>query len=323
MRQTGGVARRRLKDRFYTRQTGRAMTAPTSILLAGGAVAVGLAASLPLAVCAGIGAAAWAAKVAWSMPRGVDNDGVDPFSLAEPWRSYVLKAKRSKRQYFEAVKATRKGPLHDRLDDLADRIDTGVGECYRIAQSGQALSVARAQIDIQAIRQELTHLTWSNGGPPQPGSSRAATVAALESQIATSDRLDQVIADTTDQLTLLDARLDEAVTRAVELSARGHRSDELGSVLSDVDSVVGDMEALRVALDETDQTSSNQMPAPGFGPSLPGPTAPTRPQLPTSTPAASLPTGQPTDLPTTQPAEKTPERAPTPSPEPPPQQRPA
>jgi len=263
------MPRLRFRDKLYNRRTGRAMAAPTTILLTGGAVAVGLAASLPLVAVAGLGAAAWAAKVAWSMPRGVDNDGIDPFALAEPWRSFVWKAKRSKRQFFAAVKATHKGPLHDRLDSIADRIDDGVGEINRIAQSGQALSEARGLIDAQAIRAELTQLNWAHGGPPQPGSSRAATVAALESQLATADRLDHVITDTTDQLTLLDARLDEAVTHAIELSARGHRSDELGSIVSDVDAVVGDMEALREALDETDRTSSNQMPAPNVGPTLP------------------------------------------------------
>jgi hypothetical protein len=285
------------------------MTAPTTILLTGGAVAVGLAASLPLVVVAGVGAAAWAAKVAWSMPRGVDNDGIDPFALAEPWRSFVWKAKRSKRQFFAAVKATHKGPLHDRLESIADRIDDGVGEINRIAQSGHALSEARALIDVQAIRTELTQLNWTTGGPPQPGSSRAATVAALESQLATAERLDRVISDTTDQLTLLDARLDEAVTRAIELSARGQRSDELGSIVSDVDAVVGDMEALREALDETDRTSSNQMPAPNFGPTLPsvGP-APTAPGLP----QGSAPTPAPAPAPAPAPVER---------PDPPPQQR--
>jgi hypothetical protein len=320
---TGGVARLRFRDKFYSRQTARAITSPTTILVAGGAVALGLAASLPLALVAGVGAAAWAAKVAIAMPKGVDNDGIDPFSLAEPWRSYVWKAKRSKRQFFAAVKATRKGPLHDRLDDLADRIDTGVGEVNRIAQSGQALSTARAQIDIQAIRQELTQLNWAHGGPPQPGSSRAAAVAALESQLATAERLDQVIADTSDQLTLLDARLDEAVTRAVELSARGQRVDELGSIVSDVDTVVGDMESLRQALDETDDLSSNQLPAPGLGPALPSPSSPSStsstsralpPSAPSPSPASSTSSPSPRAVPSPSPS---PPRSPSPSPSPP------
>jgi hypothetical protein len=84
------------------------------------------------------------------------------------------------------------------------------------------------------------------------GSALAGTVDALEAQLGTAQRMDGVIVDTRDRLRLLDARLDEAVTRAIELSVRGQRTEELGSLSDDVDSLVGEMESLRQALDETD-----------------------------------------------------------------------
>lgn len=281
------------------------MTSPSGILLAGGGLAVGLAVGLPIVVAGGVGAAAWAARVAWAMPRGIDFDGIDPYSLADPWRTFVWRAKRARRQFAEAVKSARHGPLRDRLDETGDRIETGVAECWRIAQSGQALTQARAQIDVTAINNQLTQLRWSTGGPPAPGSAKAETAAALESQLATAARLDGVIADTRDRLELLDARLEEAVTRAVELAARGQRVDEFGSLVNDVDSVVADMEALRIALDETDQTTGPTLPAPRPG-ALGSPDQ--APMLPQGT---ATPTAAPQPTPAPQPGTSPPSTPPT------------
>ena len=63
-------------------------------------------------------------------------------------------------------------------------------------------------------------------------------------------RLEAVTQQAAERLRLLDARLDEAVARAVELSLSGD-SGQLSGLDSDVDSLVGEMEALRVALEDT------------------------------------------------------------------------
>ena len=82
------------------------------------------------------------------------------------------------------------------------------------------------------------------------------TIAAIRSQLAAAERLDRTIADTYDRLRLLDARIDEAVTRTVELSvtqadaAIGGLSGP-GGVRAELDSIVDDMEALRQAVEET------------------------------------------------------------------------
>ncbi len=51
---------------------------------------------------------------------------------------------------------------------------------------------------------------------------------------------------------LLDARLDEAVARSLELSVRTDDPSQLGGVTTTVDEVLEEMEALRLALDEAD-----------------------------------------------------------------------
>ncbi|MCX7620500.1 MAG: hypothetical protein N2037_06605, partial [Acidimicrobiales bacterium] len=124
------------RDRFYTRRVAAAMTSPLGILLAGAGTAAGIIAGLPIVVAPLLGVAAWAVRVLAAMPRGFDADGIDPFELAEPWRSYVWKAKRARRHFAEAVKSGREGPLRDRLEQIGRRITDGVEECWRVAQGG-------------------------------------------------------------------------------------------------------------------------------------------------------------------------------------------
>jgi hypothetical protein len=74
------------------------------------------------------------------------------------------------------------------------------------------------------------------------------------------ERIAHVAAEARDRLQLLDARLDESVARAVELALSAESTGDLGGLGSDIDAVVGDMEALRQALEET------QRPSPAVGP---------------------------------------------------------
>jgi hypothetical protein len=65
-----------------------------------------------------------------------------------------------------------------------------------------------------------------------------------------------VAAEARDRLRLLDARLDEAVARAVELSLGAGDVSAAGGLQGDVDQLVEEMEALRVALDDAGPTAS-------------------------------------------------------------------
>ncbi len=63
------MARLSFSDRFFTPPVARAIMSPLSIVLLGAATAVGIVAGLPIVAAAGIGAAAYGAKVALSVPR--------------------------------------------------------------------------------------------------------------------------------------------------------------------------------------------------------------------------------------------------------------
>src|SRR4051812_49532928 len=57
------MAKLSFRDRFFTPRVAKAITSPLGILLAGAGASIGILVGAPIAVAAGIGAAAWAARV--------------------------------------------------------------------------------------------------------------------------------------------------------------------------------------------------------------------------------------------------------------------
>jgi hypothetical protein len=244
------------------------MTSPTGILAIGGGAALGIVAGLGPIGAVVLGAAGWAGRVALAMGTGGSRgDRIDPFTLQEPWRGFVQDALASRARFREAVDRTRSGPLQDTLREIATRLETGVDECWLIANRGDSLVQTRRRIDTTAIDRELAEI--EPAATARPDDVRLTqTVESLHAQRATADRMDRVVDDARSQLRLLDARMGEAVVRALELSAQASVDASVTSVSSlssDVDGMVTDMEALRQALEETHGTAGGlqQGPTPG------------------------------------------------------------
>lgn len=247
-----------LRDRFLTPSVARAMFSPSGILLAGAGAGVAIATGLPLVVAPLAGVAAWAARVLVSIPRGRPSARIDPFALPEPWRRFVVEALKAQVHYQRAIAGAQAGAIRERLESIGARIDDGVQEAWRIARRGAQLEEARATIDDAQVRRELDAVERDTGQGWATGSAVERTAAALRSQLDTAARLDATIADARSQLQLLDARLDESVARATELSVRIGDADELGQVGADVEGLVQEMEALRLALEETTRITGDR-----------------------------------------------------------------
>lgn len=242
------------RDRFLTPPVARAITAPTSILLAGAGASVALATGLPILVAPVVGLAAWATRVLLAVPRNRRVDRIDPFSVPEPWRNSVVEALKAQVRFDQAVAATEGGPIRDRLESIGSRIDDGIREVHRIAQRGTQLTAARQAVDADAASAELAAVERDAGEAWAAGSKLERTAEALQAQIDTAARLDRSIADARAQLRVIDARLDESVARAIELSVQLDDAEGLRSVDADVDHLVTEMESLRQALEETSGT---------------------------------------------------------------------
>jgi hypothetical protein len=250
------------RDRFLTPKVAHAITSPSAILATGAGAAVGvLAFGNPVGAVA-LGLGAFAARVLAAVPRAPRRPGVDLRQLTDPWRSIMSEILDAARRFDRAVAGIRPGPLRDRIAELGDRLGTAVDEAWKTAQAGQALTDARAQIDGGRIVAELA--ATRNALPTERS---AQTIAAIEAQLAAAERMDRTIADAYDRLRLLDARIDETVTRTVELSVTQTDADSLEGLGNEVDSIVGDMEALRQAVEETRAAGGAHLPPP-----LPGTT---------------------------------------------------
>jgi hypothetical protein len=238
------MPRRRFRDRFLTPPVARAMFSPLGIMLAGAGAAVGIVAGGGILGAAAAGAAAWAARVAAAVPRDPRAERIDPYALSEPWRGAMRDALEAQRAFREAVAGTQAGPLRERLDAVGARIGDGVGEAWRVARQGHALVAARRRIDTDAARRELAEVDRHRG------SAMERTAQALEAQLESAARMDRMVAEARDRLRLTNARLDEAVARAVELSVSGHTVEEARGLDADVEVMVSDLEALRQGLEE-------------------------------------------------------------------------
>ena len=243
----------RLPENVRTPQVARAITSPSALLLAGAGTAAAILGGLPLAAAAGVGALAWAARVAFAVPRRKPGERIDAFRVGDPWRRYVQDAQQAKSRFDRTVGRMRTGPLRERLATIGARLDDGVRECWRIAQQGDELVGAYRQLDVRAIEDELAELGQELRGA-ESESRRASierSIKAVEAQLASAERIRAVAENASDRLRLINAQLDESVARAVELSVGGHEVGDLSPLTDDVEHLVGELEALRQGMEET------------------------------------------------------------------------
>ena len=236
------------RDRFYTPQVAQAIMSPSGIALAGIGAAVGVATGLPIIGAALIGAGAWAARVGVSVPRGPVRERIDRRTVSGSWQQFVDEALDAKRRFETATERTNDGPVKERLVGIGAQIDRFVDHSYRVAQGGQQLTEARAFIDVNSIVAELAIVQQAD--QTASGSTQQRAAASLKAQLATAKRMDATIADTRSQLVLLDARLDELVTRTIELSVTGGDVSSIGGVDQELQGVVDELEAVRLAVGE-------------------------------------------------------------------------
>lgn len=260
------MPRHSFRDRFLTPPVAQAIMSPLGIVLFGVGAAGAILVGAPLAAAAGVGALAWGGRVLAAVPRNPRRGRVEPFALDEPWRSYVVGAQGAKVRFDRVVADMDPGPLRERLAGLAVRLEDGVDESWRIAKRGNDITGALARLDTEQPRAELAELHAAQAGRP-PSAATAKTIQSLQAQIASAERLEATADDAKDRLRLLDARFDEMVARAVEVSIGSGDSEVLGD---DVDGLVTELEALRSALDEVDAAAvgapvTSQLPPPAPG----------------------------------------------------------
>jgi len=128
---------------------------------------------------------------------------VDPFVLAEPWRSYVREALQARARFAAAVAGGAElggeGPRHERLAGMAPRVDDAIASCWRIARAADAGGLDPAAVD--AAHHQLVRLTARLDeaaaraaelalGLPEPGDPSSSLLDGLEALRLALDELD-------------------------------------------------------------------------------------------------------------------------------------
>jgi hypothetical protein len=236
-----------LRDRFFTARTAGAILSWRILLgAAAGVVASLLGVAWPVAAV--IGAAVYAGAVALAMPKRPARPQLDPFSVSEPWRQFVQAAQRSRRHLGDTVRSAQAGPLRDRLQSIADRLDQAIAESWQIARRGDEIDSAVRRLDPTRLRSRLDSLEAQAAS--EASDDLAAAIASVQGQLATADRMKALSATTANKMRLSQARLDELVSRAAEVSIG--ESDTAGFA-DDVDDLVLELEGLRLAVQEMPQ----------------------------------------------------------------------
>ena len=159
-----------------------------------------------------------------------------------------MEAVAARQRLDTAVEECEPGPLRRRLEQIGRRVEDGVAEVDRIARHGSRLDRAIRELeDPDQLRARVAAARAETDTPPE-------VVEALSAQLGSTERLVRLAVETRQRLEVLDAQLDEAVARVVELSLRQGDVDEAGALGNRVDGLVGEMESLRLALDESRAT---------------------------------------------------------------------
>jgi hypothetical protein len=233
-----------LRDRIYTTRVAQAMISPAAIVATGAGAAVGiLVGGGPIGAVL-LGAVGWLARVGLALPRRPESPLGRTADLPDPWRGFVEDAQSANESFAEAVKSTDAGPLRDRLTEIGANLRHGVEACHTIAARGAEISRARRHIDVPSIERELASISRDGR------ESTVQTIEALQAQLDTASRMDDVIRDTRDRLRLQNARMDESVARAIELSVKAEDVTELEGLGDNVGDLVTQLDAMRQALDD-------------------------------------------------------------------------
>ena len=232
------------RDRIYTTRVARAMMSPSAIVAIGAGAAIGiLVGGGPIGAIL-LAAAGWLARVGLALPRRDNAKLGRSADLPEPWRAFVDDAREANASFADAIRSTKAGPLRERLTEIGTNLQHGVEVCHTIAQRGASISRARQHIDVDKVSRELTTI------PRDGREANVETIEALQAQLDTAKRMDDIIGDTRDRLRLQNARMDESVAKAIELSVKAEDVTELEGLGDNVGALVTQLDAMRQALDD-------------------------------------------------------------------------
>lgn len=230
---------------------------------------------------------------AWQRIKSLPTETIDPVALPEPWRALVRQAVDAGKRFDAAAEAWPPGPLRERLVSLEPAVQGEVRSVWVAAQQAATLSggyplgskratPADLSAELEALQLERTDL------PPGNQARRVeldAAEQALAAQLQAARRAESTAMAVEHRLRGLVARLDEAVTSIVGMTAGPGGAGDLEGAALQIEGLGQELAALQAGIGEAAQLpgptgrSTQEPEAPGAAGSAGAgtPTPPPRP----------------------------------------------
>ncbi|MFW6010164.1 MAG: RDD family protein, partial [Actinomycetota bacterium] len=138
-------------------------------------------------------------------------------SLPVPWSTLVAEGEAARQRLEHSMAVTGSGPVHDRLVDARTRVAECVARCGEVAARGAQLHAVASAVDLEAVRSRYRSAQADRDQHPHdPDAAKLA--AALEGELASAERLHELVAQTERTLRRLVSQLNDAVNRAAEVA---------------------------------------------------------------------------------------------------------
>lgn len=174
-----------------------------------------------------------------------------PTQVPDPWRAPVAAALAARGRYLEVVGRAAPGPVRDRLVELGQQVDAGVLAAWAVATRATEMSQALAAIDVAEATAEHKAAQRELRAAQERGAVSPALQAradALAARHGSAHRLQNRLEDAAEQLSVIEVRLEACLARAAELAFSAGASAT--PLAAELDAVVGELGALRQALDD-------------------------------------------------------------------------
>jgi hypothetical protein len=243
----------------------RAAASPEAIVLAGGGVAVGEAFHWGLPIALVLGAVGYSARVAWAAVRRrlarrrlARRAAIDPWSVAEPWRSYMRRALDARGNLRQLARDCAPGAVAEHLAGVSSHMDSALEELWSLARGASVLAgppgrAQQAALELQAVQADLAR---AQGAARFALESRESVLA---SQLRSVRRLDTVAGQVSERMAAICSKLEGLVATAGELVLTA------GAAGADLGPLSLELSSLNAALEDAKRSLPARTDAPGDG----------------------------------------------------------
>jgi hypothetical protein len=183
---------------------------------------------------------------------------LDLTTLEPRWRAAVEEALASRVRFRSLIEQSPGGPLRDRLEELAARVDVGVHSAVDTAFRAQAAAQTLRGMDLEHVTAQLKDARRRLARATETGAGTdglQAEVDLLLEQHGALNDLANSVDEAGERLRMVDLRLDASVARAAQMVLRPDALQQLGVVDQELQALVEELGTMQSGLDALPRSS--------------------------------------------------------------------